>query len=149
MIKNWLNNFIEAGVDSDTSEALDIDRVTIHLLVEVARADYSIESEELQAVIDAATKASALERSEVEEIVQSALSEVDDNISYHAHVAFINKEFSLEQKRSLLECMWRIAYADKHIDKYEEAFIRRFADLIYMKHKEFMQAKHRAIDYGR
>ena len=149
MIKNWLNNFIEAGSDSDAAEALDIDRVTIHLLVEVARADYSIESEELQAVIEAATKASALERSEVEEIVQSALSEVDDNISYHAHVAFINKEFSLEQKRSLLECMWRIAYADKHIDKYEEAFIRRFADLIYMKHKEFMQAKHRAIDYGR
>lgn len=145
MIKNWLNNFIEAGSDSDAAEALDIDRVTIHLLVEVARADYSIESEELQAVIEAATKASALERSEVEEIVQSALSEVDDNISYHAHVAFINKEFSLEQKRSLLERMWRIAYADKHIDKYEEAFIRRFADLIYMKHKEFMQAKHRAI----
>jgi len=92
------------------------------------------------------TKASVLEREEVEDIAQSALSEVDDNISYHAHVAFINKEFSLEQKRSLLERMWRIAYADKHIDKYEEAFIRRFADLIYMKHKEFMQAKHRAID---
>ncbi len=145
MIKNWLNNFIEAGIESDAAEALDIDRVTIHLLVEVARADYSIESEELQAVIEAATKASTLEREEVEDIVQSALSEVDDNISYHAHVAFINKEFSLEQKRSLLERMWKIAYADKHIDKYEEAFIRRFADLIYMKHKEFMQAKHRAI----
>jgi len=145
VIKNWLNNFVEAGIESDAAEALDIDRVTIHLLVEVARADYSIESEELQAVIEAATKASALEREEVEDIVQSALSEVDDNISYHAHVAFINKEFSLEQKRSLLERMWKIAYADKHIDKYEEAFIRRFADLIYMKHKEFMQAKHRAI----
>jgi len=145
VIKNWLNNFIEAGIESDAAEALDIDRVTIHLLVEVARADYSIESEELQAVIEAATKASTLEREEVEDIVQSALSEVDDNISYHAHVAFINKEFSLEQKRSLLERMWKIAYADKHIDKYEEAFIRRFADLIYMKHKEFMQAKHRAI----
>jgi len=145
VIKNWLNNFVEAGIESDAAEALDIDRVTIHLLVEVARADYSIESEELQAVIEAATKASTLEREEVEDIVQSALSEVDDNISYHAHVAFINKEFSLEQKRSLLERMWKIAYADKHIDKYEEAFIRRFADLIYMKHKEFMQAKHRAI----
>jgi len=94
VIKNWLNNFVEAGIESDAAEALDIDRVTIHLLVEVARADYSIESEELQAVIEAATKASALEREEVEDIVQSALSEVDDNISYHAHVAFINKEFS-------------------------------------------------------
>ena len=146
MIKNWLNNFVESGIDNDASEALDIDRVTIHLLVEVARADYSIESEELQAVIDAATKASALERAEVEDIVQSPVGEVDDNVSYHAHVAFINKEFSLEQKRSLLERMWRIAYADKHIDKYEEAFIRRFADLIYMKHKEFMQAKHRAME---
>jgi len=41
------------------------------------------------------TKASVLERDEVEEIVQSTLGEADDNISNHSYVAFINKEFSL------------------------------------------------------
>ena len=36
-----------------------------------------------------------------------------------------------------------IAFADGRIDKYEDYTIRKISDLIYVKHEDFMKAKHR------
>ena len=37
--------------------------------------------------------------------------------------------------------MWQVAYADGHLDHYEEHLIRRVADLLYVEHRDFIQAK--------
>ena len=37
----------------------------------------------------------------------------------------------------------RQAFADGRIDKYEDYTIRKIADLIYVRHEDFMKAKHR------
>lgn len=145
MIGQWLKNIQEADPE-DSGIALDFERVTAHLLAEVARADYEIEQAELETIAQAIATTSSLELEEITTIVSAASKEVDDHISYHAHIDFIKKEFSLEQKRNLLDGMWQVAFADNDLDKYEEAFIRRFSELIYMSHKEFMQAKHRVLD---
>lgn len=147
MISDWLKNITsnEDGLAEKDAAALDIERVTAHLLIEVARADFEIEAGELATISKAITEASELGQAEVSGIVANANEEVDENISYHEHVAYINDKFSLQQKRQLLDCMWRVAFSDDELHKYEEAFIRRFADLIYMSHKEFMQSKHRVI----
>jgi uncharacterized tellurite resistance protein B-like protein len=39
--------------------------------------------------------------------------------------------------------LWQVAYADGSLDPYEEALVRKIADLIYVPHREFIQAKHR------
>ena len=146
MIGDWLKNLSKTDDGAEQTAALDLERVTAHLLLEVARADYSVDDEELQGIVAAIAKASSLSESEISEIVDLATREVDENISYHQHIAFINDECSQAQKNALMENMWRIAYADQQLDKYEEAFIRRFADLIYLSHREFMQAKHRVLE---
>ena len=145
MIGQWLKNIQEADAE-DAGVALDFERVTAHLLAEVARADYEIEQAELDTIAQAIATTSSLELDEITSIVTAASKEVDDHISYHAHIDFIKKEFSLEQKRNLLDGMWQVAFTDNDLDKYEEAFIRRFSELIYMSHKEFMQSKHRVLE---
>jgi uncharacterized tellurite resistance protein B-like protein len=37
--------------------------------------------------------------------------------------------------------MWRVAFADRRLDKYEEAQIRKIADLLYVPHKDFIRTK--------
>lgn len=145
MIGQWLKN-IAAADELDAETALDFERVTAHLLTEVARADYEIDATELETITKAIASTSSLPREEITSIVSAAGKEVDEQISYHAHTKFINGGFSLKQKRSLLDSMWRVAYADSDLDKYEEAFIRRFAELIYMSHTEFVQSKHRVLE---
>ena len=38
--------------------------------------------------------------------------------------------------------MWEVAFSDNVINAYEEHLIRRVADLIYLPHVQFIEAKH-------
>ena len=42
----------------------------------------------------------------------------------------------------MIENMWRIAYSDSNLDKYEEYLIRKISELTYVSHKDFIRAKH-------
>ena len=88
MIGQWLKNIQEADAE-DAGVALDFERVTAHLLAEVARADYEIEQAELDTIAQAIATTSSLELDEITSIVSAASKEVDDHISYHAHIDFI------------------------------------------------------------
>ncbi|MDD9894524.1 MAG: TerB family tellurite resistance protein, partial [Gammaproteobacteria bacterium] len=37
--------------------------------------------------------------------------------------------------------MWRVAFSDERLDKYEEHLIRKIADLIYVSHSDFIKSK--------
>ena len=42
--------------------------------------------------------------------------------------------------------LWQISLADNTIDRYEEHTIRKIADLLHLRHSEFMQCKHEALN---
>jgi uncharacterized tellurite resistance protein B-like protein len=46
----------------------------------------------------------------------------------------------------VIEYLWEVAYADNQLDKYEEHFVRKIADLLHVAHKDFMASKHRVLD---
>jgi len=37
--------------------------------------------------------------------------------------------------------MWKIAYADGNLDKYEEHLIRKTSDLIHISHSDYIKIK--------
>ena len=37
--------------------------------------------------------------------------------------------------------MWKVAYADSNLDKYEEHLIRRVAELTYVPHQDYIRSK--------
>ena len=51
--------------------------------------------------------------------------------------------YNYEEKKDLIKSLWDVAFADGRIDKYEDYTIRKIADLIYVRHEDFMKAKHR------
>ena len=64
-----------------------------------------------------------------------------DNHGQHARL--INDEFNREQKIHLIEQLWRVAFADQELDRYEEALVRKISELLHVPHRDFIQAKHR------
>jgi uncharacterized tellurite resistance protein B-like protein len=138
-----------SGSSSSTGSALaatDLERVAAVLLVEIARSDQSIDEVELKAISDAIVSASSLRREEVDELVAEAVADADAAISLHAHLRFVNDNLDPQARAKLVENMWRVALADGDIDRYEEHRIRSLSDLLYLKHRDFMQAKHRALE---
>jgi len=84
-----------------------------------------------------------LSAQETKQLYQLAAQEVKQAIDYHQFTRLIAKHFDQPKKIKVIEYLWMIAYSDYHLDKYEEHMVRRIADLIYVPHKDYMQAKHR------
>ena len=87
-----------------------------------------------------------LEPDEIEKLLTIAKDEVDRAISLHEFTKNVNEALDPEEKVTVIELLWQVAVADKVIDKYEEYFIRKIADLLYVPHKAYIRAKHRALE---
>ena len=111
------------------------------LLIEMSRADYVVEPEEqrtLEVVLHAAL---GLSQDEISELVELAGNAADKATSLYEFTRQINDHYDKEQKLLLIQSMWRVAYADGDLDKYEERLIRQVADLIHVSHKDFLRLK--------
>jgi uncharacterized tellurite resistance protein B-like protein len=136
---------VSARADPDPTQAEHAYQLaTATLLVEMTRADFEIRAEEQTAVEDAIRRAFRLSAAETAELVERANAEADHATSLHEFTRLINEHFSPEQKFHVIELLWRVAYADGKIDRYEEHLVRKIAELVYVPHREFIRAKLRA-----
>lgn len=116
------------------------------LLLEVSRADFDVQDEELEAIANAFKKRFGFSEEEVQNLIHLALTEQDIHVSIHPFVKIINSECSPEEKRALMVDLWSVAYADNKLDKYEEYQIRKIADLLYIPHSIFIQTKLQVLE---
>ena len=146
----WMERLGAAlAVDTPTESASDdLERVSALLLVEIARSDHEIDDSERAAIRAALRQSSGLDATELDALVDEAMGDADAALSLHAHVQRLNESLDKGGKIRLVEQMWRVAYADGDLDRYEEYTIRKLADLLYLKHRDFMQAKLRVLDGG-
>jgi uncharacterized tellurite resistance protein B-like protein len=74
-------------------------------------------------------------------LLTTAQKHSETNTSMQPFTRLINDEFDQEQKKHLMKAMWKIAYADGKLDKYEEHYLRKIAELLYIPHSQFIQQK--------
>ena len=75
------------------------------------------------------------------EILEIVKSYSKDSVSFYEFIEDINKNYSKEDKLSLLKFLWKTAYADGKLDVDEERIVRRVADLIKIKDVEVLRLK--------
>ena len=120
---------------------------TAVLLVEIMRADYAVKPGERDAVLQALSAAfDDLSPDETRKLLARAEEQADDATSLYEFTQIINRQFDHGQKAHIVELLWRVAYADGELDKYEEHLVRRIADLIHVPHSVFIRMKHQARD---
>ena len=113
-------------------------------MIELSRADNSIDQQEIQTIIAIATDTFGLSDDEAAHILSEAKLKNAEAISLYEFTDTINQSFNKEQKYNLIRNIWRVAYADKTIDAHEDYLVRKVADLIYVSHADFIKAKHEA-----
>lgn len=116
------------------------------LLLEMCDSDLSRDQCELEQVRKALRETYALSEREISRLIEQATREGDHQVSFYPHVAVVNEICSPEQKASIVEQLWRVAYSDGRLDKYEEHYLRKLCDLIHVPHRVFLQARHRVED---
>ena len=127
----------DASITSPISKNL----ITAALMIEVMQADFSLDEREQQAFISVLKQSFDLDENEVIELEELAHVKVEEATSLYEFTRQINDNFSAGEKLELIKNMWRVAFADGEIDRYEDGVIRRVAELIYVAHSDFIRMK--------
>lgn len=114
------------------------------LMVQLARVDHSEDDVELDIIIDCAIRSQEITREEATTILADARTHAEDATSLYEFTEQLNERLDQSGKAEILESIWRVAFADGRIDKYEEHLIRRIAELLHLNHREYMECRHRA-----
>lgn len=139
-------NFFKKIFQTEESEDPTIDDKTstkacIALLLETSMADEILDESELMALKNTLQKDFKINEDEIDELIDLAKENVEDSTSLYEFTRDINDNFDTAERVKLIESMWKIAYADGNIDKYEEHIIRKVSNLIYVAHSDFIKAK--------
>ena len=128
--------FEKPTIDDKTST-----KACIALLLETSMADEVLDESELQTLKNTLQKDFQIDEDEIDELINLAKENVQDSTSLYEFTRDINDNFDAIERVKLIESMWKIAYADGNIDKYEEHIIRKVSNLIYVAHSDFIKAK--------
>jgi len=80
----------------------------------------------------------------VEELIEFAKSARGNAADIYQFTRQANEQMSRAQKLAILEAVWRVIYVDGKISKYEEHFARKLTNLLFLDHKDFIDAKLKA-----
>ncbi|MCO6413796.1 MAG: TerB family tellurite resistance protein [Thiogranum sp.] len=147
VIQDFFRSHIEAGEDG-VRDQHRLQLATAALLYEMLRADHDEHPEELVALERALKKTFSLDRDETRQLAKLAKREVAESVSLYQFTGLINRHFSPQEKVRVVEMLWQVAFADDRLDRYEEALVRKIADLIHVPHRDFIRARHRVEKQG-
>ena len=139
------NFFKKDSIEVDVKkENFEIELTALVLAYEIARSDGVISDPELLVLLQEIKKISHKVAKSEDEILSLIEKFSTDSVSFHEFIKDINKEFTKEEKLSLITFLWDVAYADSILDVDEERLIRRIADLIRVKDIDVLKLKDRA-----
>lgn len=141
-----LKDILSATPGNEKHLAPSIELASAALLIELIYADYNKDPAEIDAAKAALKNTFALQETALQELIDLAEQEKQDAVSMYPFTSVINEQFDAREKVQIIAMLWQVAYADGHLDKFEEHYIRKIADLLYVSHKDFIQAKLRAAE---
>jgi len=145
MKKILLKFFTIESIEISTQDLEHTLRIaTAVLLVEVTRADFIVEPAERLRLRQLLEQQFELSTEELDALLEQAEADADRLVSLQHITRLMNQHYDHAMKRRVIEMMWHMVYADGEKDHYEEHLIRQVADLLYISHSEFIQARHQA-----
>lgn len=135
----------EAGDDGEDREHA-VRMATAVLMVDVARADHVFEEDELNDVLRLIEKHFMLEPEEAATLFNAANEKADDLTSLHEFTQLLHHNLREDEKAQIVSLLWRIAYADGELDKFEDALVLKISDLLHVSRARVMRLKHDAAE---
>ena len=139
-ISNLSNEPLEMA-DQEQKDTEIINNACAALLIETALADKVFNEEEMISMKQTLNKVYKVDEQDIEELINESKKKVSESTSLYEYTRLINDLCNYEDKIRLISNLWSIAFADQHLDKYEEYLIRKISDLLHVSHKDFIQQK--------
>ncbi|MBT9458830.1 MAG: TerB family tellurite resistance protein [Burkholderiaceae bacterium] len=131
---------LEAGAGPADDEHL-LQLATAVMLVEVMRADASFHAGEREAVLAALRDKFGLADDEAARLTELAEVTAKASTDLFSFTSRIKERFEMPQRLRMIEHMWRVAYADGHLNEHERHVLWRVADLLHVPQGAYVNAR--------
>ena len=140
-IKDLLSNFSKQEESIAEEKISSLDKACSALLIEVAYADKIFDESEIISLKESLKETYNIDAQIIDELILDSKKTVDESTSLYEYTRVVNDEFDYSDKLELLSRIWKLAFADGNLDKYEDHLIRKISDLIHISHSDFIKIK--------
>ena len=116
------------------------------LLVEAACTDGEFDAREESVIRSLLARHFNLSEVEISSLMETARAAQDQAAGMVRYTRIIKERFSEEERISMIEMLWEVAYADGVLDDYEANLLRRIGGLLYVPDREIGLARQRVLD---
>jgi uncharacterized tellurite resistance protein B-like protein len=144
-----IRNIIEGKKNKKGQESQEDKELKKHvaagvLLLEAAHIDNECSKEEMDHIIDTLKDKFALSDSCVDDLLDLANADREQSVDLWEFSRHINNHFTTDEKQAVMEDVWRIILLDGKLDKHEDYYAHKLANLLHLSHKEMISAKLKA-----
>ena len=142
-LKKMLEGLAPAAIeDEETSLELSV----AVLLVEMARADHQLAEEEEATIRELLNEKFELSGDAADKLLHEARVVAEDSVSMHDFTRAIHEGMDYDEKQRVIEMLWRVALADRNLDKYEDYLIGKLGELLYVSRGDVIRLRHKVAD---
>ena len=155
MIRRFTEKLTKAFTATDTPQSDEdarehaIRMATAMLMTEVARADFKYDESEFDVLLELITNCFQISVEDAVELANEAAGTAEDYVSLHSFTQLLNVSLSELEKEHIVSLLWRVAYADGRLDRYEDSLILKIGALLYVSRGRVMRLKHDASPHSR
>lgn len=149
-IKDFFNN--NASLTADNSSDKKENKIQVAacaLLVEMASIDNEFSETERKGIISILEKEFGLAEVMAKEVMELAGEQLKGSVDVWQFTSLINKNYSPQEKMQLIELVWKVVYADGHLDKHEDYLVKKLSRMLNLSHKEMIDAKLKVLGRSR
>jgi len=145
-LQQFFNQYLGENAEDTIPLERRLQMTTAALMVEMLHVDEQVTEQEDEKLRQILRQRFELSTTETKALIDLAHNEKHAATDYYAFTSLLNEHYSQQQKIKLVEDLWQLAYADEHLDKYEEHLLRRLADLLHVPHQDFIRTKHKVLN---
>jgi uncharacterized tellurite resistance protein B-like protein len=144
MLKKLVDLLYGTAVQEDPARR--VQRAACVLLLEVAHADNLLMENELAELTRSLMARFGLDAQNALELIEESETVRQGSHDLWQFARIINDSLTVEEKTGLLEDIWRVIYADGHLQHHEDHLIHKLMDLLRLNHKQFIAAKIKVLE---
>jgi uncharacterized tellurite resistance protein B-like protein len=114
------------------------------LMVCVVRADLTSTQDEHRVLERAIGRTIGVDQETAARVVRVAEEQLSSQASFADFLRLLNQGCNDDEKKRLLEALWRIAFADAELQGHEEYLVRKVAEQLHLSTADLVETKVRA-----
>ncbi len=125
--------------ETDDNKAIQI--ASCALFLELANADDDFSNDERKRIIELMKNNFKLSDEEIDKLFELSQQQINKSVSAYEFTEIINEKLNEEEKYEIVKNLWRLAYVDKKLDKYEDYYIRKISNNLHISNQDRIAAK--------